>query len=370
MWALEQAVDEIAHRLGTSPITLRRQWDDHALRHKLYDWAETIPTWRNRAPVAADKGRFRRGIGVAMGQWLYISHSSTQIEVFTSPAGIGVRTASQDMGNGTRTVLATAIQEIFGIPFSEINVEIGSSDAPRGPMSAGSRTTNAVYGPTLRAARQVRDKLFQMATQQFSLQNAEITSGGIQHRGGCMPWREIVQQTPPQSVTVQRGGDTGFPALPLVIGADDLTVGRGFTGAVHITEIEVDMRLGKIRPLHIWGGLAVGRIFVPTLARSQAIGGIIQGLGYALYEQRSLDLHSGHTLTTGLEEYRIPGIGDTPDIEIHFLEEGFNHAQGGGVGMSELATVPIAASVGNALFHATGHRFTNLPIQPSDILNL
>jgi xanthine dehydrogenase YagR molybdenum-binding subunit len=370
MWALEQAIDEIAHRLGTSPITLRRQWDDHTLRHKLYDWAETIPTWRDRAPVAADKGRFRRGIGVAIGQWLYLTHSSTEIEVFTTSEGIGVRTAAQDMGNGTRTVLATAIQEIFGIPFTEISVEIGSSDAPRGPMSAGSRTTSAVYGPTLRAAQQVREKLFQIATQQIGLQNAEITSGGVQHRGGCMPWREIVQQAPPQSVKVRRGGDAGLPAIPLVLGSDDLTVGRGFTGAVHLTEIEVDMRLGKIRPLTVWGGLAVGRIFVPTLARSQAIGGIIQGLGYALYEQKLVDVHRGNTITTGLEEYRLPGIGDTPEIEIHFLEEGFEHAQGGGVGMSELATVPIAASVGNALFHATGHRFTNLPILPSDILNL
>jgi xanthine dehydrogenase YagR molybdenum-binding subunit len=370
LWALEQAVDEIAHRLNTSAITLRRQWDDHALRHKLYDWAETIPAWRNRAGVAADKGRFRRGIGVAIGQWLYLTHNSTEIEVFTTSDGIGVRTASQDMGNGTRTVLATAVAGVFGIKPSEVMVHIGASDAPRGPMSAGSRTTSAVYGPATRAAQQVRDYLFQQATRQLPLRNPQLTEGGIQHSGGCMRWSEVVNQVPPHTVTVKRGRDSGLPAIPLVMGADDITTGRGSTAAVYLTEIEVDMRLGKIRPLHVWSGLAVGRIFVPTLARSQVLGAVIQGLGYALYEQRWLDPAIGHTLTTGLEEYHIPGIGDIPAIDIHFLEEGFDHAQGGGVGMSELATVPLAASVGNALFHATGHRFTTLPVLPADIITL
>lgn len=370
LWALEQGVDEIAHRLDTDPIALRRTWDDHPQRRQLYDWAETIPAWRDRAPVAADKGRFRRGIGVVIGQWLYLNHHSSEIEVFATAAGIGVRTASQDMGNGTRTVLATAVAEVFGIKASEVQVQIGSSNAPRGPMSAGSRTTSAVYGPTTRAAQQVRDHLFQYAMHHLPLRTPQLTQEGIQHDGGCMPWEEVVTHVPPHAVTVKRGGDEGSFPIPPVMGADDVTIGRGFTGAVYLTELEVDMRLGKIRPLHVWAGLAVGRIFVPALARSQVLGAVIQGLGYALYEERWLDPTNGYTVTSGMEEYHIPGIGDVPDIDIHFLEEGFDHAQGGGVGLSELATVPIAASVGNALFHATGHRFTHLPVLPRDIINL
>jgi xanthine dehydrogenase YagR molybdenum-binding subunit len=137
---------------------------------------------------------------------------------------------------------------------------------------------------------------------------------------------------------------------------------------VHVTEVEVDTRLGKIRPLRVWGGIATGRIFAPVLARSQCYGGVIQGLGYALYEQRQLDSKTGHTLSVNLEDYRIPGIGDIPEIEIEFLETGFDHAQGKGVGLSELSTLGVAASVGNAVFHATGWRPYHLPILPEHLV--
>ncbi|MBW3670295.1 MAG: molybdopterin-dependent oxidoreductase, partial [Acidobacteria bacterium] len=81
-----------------------------------------------------------------------------------------------------------------------------------------------------------------------------------------------------------------------------------------VAEVEVDTRLGKIRPLRVWSALAVGRIFVPALARSQVYGGVIQGLGYALYEAKQIDLRTGHNLTANLEDYKIPGIGDSPPI--------------------------------------------------------
>jgi xanthine dehydrogenase YagR molybdenum-binding subunit len=183
-----------------------------------------------------------------------------------------------------------------------------------------------------------------------------------------MTWAEICQAVPPQQVIVGRGRDRGLPAVPLAFGADDQITGRGFTGAVHLSEVEVDTRLGKIRPLRVWGGLAVGRLIVPILAHSQCYGGIIQGLGYALYEARQIDLRTGHTLTIGLEDYHIPGIGDTPEMELYFVEEGFEHARGQGVGLGELSTLAVAASVGNAVFHATGWRPYRLPIRPEHVV--
>jgi xanthine dehydrogenase YagR molybdenum-binding subunit len=156
--------------------------------------------------------------------------------------------------------------------------------------------------------------------------------------------------------------------MPLALGADGLQTGRGFTGAVHLTEVEVDTRLGKVKPLRVWGGFAVGKIISPVLARSQCYGGVIQGLGYALYEQRHIDAKTGYLLSVNLEDYRIPGIGDVPEIELFFLEEGFEHAQGQGVGLSELSTLSVAASVGNAVFHATGWRPYHLPVLPERLI--
>ena len=367
-WALEQAVDEMAHRLGEDPLALRQRWDDHALRQQLYALASRLPIWQERAAMSVDKGRFRRGIGVAAANWYYFFHSDTQIEVRTGPAGITVQTATQDMGNGSRTVIANAVAEVFGLPPSAINVQIGDSQTVRGPLSAGSRTTNSVFWPAQCAAQRVRDDLIVAAMSHFGWPSAGPGAGGIEHAGEIMPWAEVVKVVPPQQAVVKRGRDAGLPALPLAFGADDLRTGRGTTGAVHIIEVEVDTRLGKIRPLRVWAGLAAGKVIAPVLARSQCYGAVIQGLGYALYEAKQIDAATGHALTGGLEDYRIPGIGDTPEIEIHFVEEGFAHARGAGVGLSELATLPVAAATGNAIFHATGWRPYQLPILPAYIV--
>ena len=147
-----------------------------------------------------------------------------------------------------------------------------------------------------------------------------------------------------------------------------LGIGRGYTGAVHVSEVEVDTLLGRIRVPRAAAGIAAGRVAAPELARSQCYGGVIQGVGYALYEQRQDDPQSGIVLSAGLEDYRIPGIGDTPEIEVHFDEEGFEHVPGGGVGLGEISTMGVAASIGNAVHNATGWRPYELPIRPDRLL--
>jgi xanthine dehydrogenase YagR molybdenum-binding subunit len=107
---------------------------------------------------------------------------------------------------------------------------------------------------------------------------------------------------------------------------------------------------------------------LPTLARSQVEGGIIQGLGYALYENRQLDLVTGFNLASNLEDYHIPGIGDIPPLRVTFFEEGFEQVRGRGIGIAELATVGVAASVGNAVFDATGWRPRKTPVTPHAVL--
>jgi xanthine dehydrogenase YagR molybdenum-binding subunit len=151
-------------------------------------------------------------------------------------------------------------------------------------------------------------------------------------------------------------------------GSLDMNLARPNTSAVYVTEVVVDTRLGTVKVEHVWGGLAVGKLVVPALARSQVYGGIIQGIGYALYEERNIDPHTGTVLSLGFEEFRIPGIGDTPEVELFFHEGGFEHVKGGAAGLSEVSTIPVAASIGNAVFHATGHRFRQLPLRPDRIL--
>jgi xanthine dehydrogenase YagR molybdenum-binding subunit len=261
-----------------------------------------------------------------------------------------------------------AVAEVFGVPQQDIVVKIGRSTAPRGPLGGGSRSTNSLYAPARQAANRLRSHLLGAAAHELGLKKVESVQNGIQHAGGFMSWLTLMSQIKPYSVTIKRGRDRNPFVMPLAFGADDLTTGKGFTGAVTVTEVEVDTRLGKIRPLHVWSGLAVGRVFVPVLARSQVYGAVIQGLGYALYEAKQFDRATGYNLTSNLEDYRIPGIGDVPEIEVYFVEEGFEHAQGQGVGLSELATIGVAASVANAVHHATGWRPLAAPIQPMDVV--
>jgi len=147
-----------------------------------------------------------------------------------------------------------------------------------------------------------------------------------------------------------------------------LAAGAGTPSAVQVAEVEVDTLLGRVRVLRVHSGLAVGRLAAPQLAASQAQGSIIQGVGYALYEERQVDHASGQILSGSLEDYRLPGIADTPDMNIHFDEAGFEHVPGGSVGLGEVATVPVAAAIANAVHNATGWRMYEIPMRPDRLL--
>jgi xanthine dehydrogenase YagR molybdenum-binding subunit len=368
-WAVEGSVDETAHRLGIDPIDLHRRWDPHKLRPHLYDWASQLDVWRTRGPVGAGSGRFRRGVGFAMAAWANIYYAGTVVEVSTSPDGISARTAIQDMGQGARSVVAAAVAETFGVDPNDVNVDIGESGDFRGPGSSASRTTNAVFSPTKEAAGKVRDQLVAAARTELQLVDPAPSGGGVSHGDGFMSWHELAAKVTPQRATARRGSNGAFDMLGKVPSGNlAMTLGRPTTSAVYVCEVVVDTGLGIVKVPKVWGGLAVGKVVVAALARSQVHGGVVQGIGYALYEERNLDPHTGTVLSLGLEEFRIPGIADMPEVEVFFHEGGYEHTKGGAVGLSEVSTIPVAAAVGNAVFHATGHRYREIPLRPDRIL--
>jgi xanthine dehydrogenase YagR molybdenum-binding subunit len=339
-WALEQSVDEAAHRFGRDPIDLRAQWDGNPKRQALYRWARALPTWEERPTVGSQTGRYRRGVGFAAANWLYIVDPDCEVRVSVEAGRLVASTATQDMGTGSRTVLARAVAGVFGVDPTAVDVRLGRAHGgtPHGPASGGSRTTVSLWSTAVEAATALRARI----------------------------GTDLDRAPDGASATATRGGDRGMRAIPLTM--NGIQIGRGFSAAVHVTEVEVDTRTGKTRVLRVHGGIAVGRIHAPVLARSQCEGSVIQGIGLALYENQVLDPHTGLTLTANLEDYRIPQLGDTPEIDIHFHEEGWDRVPGGGVGLGEVATVSPAASVGNAIFNATGWRPLTLPVRPDRLL--
>jgi xanthine dehydrogenase YagR molybdenum-binding subunit len=370
-FALEQAVDEAALRMKIDPISLRKRWDPNPSRQRLYDWASGLDVWKSRKN-AAQSGRYRRGVGVASGFWLYIWQPGSIVEVTVKGGRLIASTSTQDIGQGSRTVIANTVAREFGLEPHEVEVRIGDSHLPEGPGAGGSRSTASVIPPTLIAVQKLKAAIERSAKQKPA-------------PGSNAPWRELLAASPDLSASGVRPEDAK-PTTPgirsplreagfigIIFGwmmrrFSNLAIGAGVPSSVQVVEVEVDTWLGHVRVLNVHTGIAVGKIAAPALARSQATGSVVQGIGYALYEARETDARSGHVLTGNMEDYRIPGIADTPEIDVHFDEAGFEHVMGGSAGIGEVATVPTSPAIANAICNAIGIRPTEMPITPARII--
>ncbi|MFA1550243.1 molybdopterin-dependent oxidoreductase [Actinomadura chokoriensis] len=336
LWALEQTVDEVALRRGEDPIALRRRWDGNAKRHALYDRASELPMWRDRTDPGED--RLRRGVGVAAANYLYALDPGTKVSLTVEQGAVVARIATQDIGTGSRTVIAEVVRSALGLRPGQVRVELGRSEHAYGPTAASSCSTASIAPAAEDAARRL---------------GAALGARSLDEAEGL-------------SVVGRRPRDRRGYVTPFAL--DHFAIGRGFTGAVVVTEVEVDTVLGRVRPTRVWCGVAAGHVYAPRLARNQCEGGVIQGIGYALFEQRQDDPATGTVLTANLDDYRIPGIADTPEIDVYFHTEGWDHVPGRGVGLGEISTVAVAASIGNAVRHATGWRPHDLPVRPDLLL--
>lgn len=364
-FALESSIDELAHTTGDDPIELRRRWNQNEARRRVYDWAEALPAWKDRSEPQHDRGRYRRGVGLAAAVWLYLTMPGSRVKLDAGPGGIVVSTATQDIGTGTRSLLADVVASGLGIDRRRVSVEIGSSRAVHGPMSAGSRTASTVGPAAEDALRLLKEELLEVAQTKLRMRRAWAVPEGVRDSARFLSWAELLDESPVITVVGKRRRDRGgFFAPPI----DGLAVGRYLSAAVQVSQVEVDILLGKVRVLQSWTGLSVGRIYNPLLARSQVEGGLIQGMSYALYEERRLDPRRGFLVTAGLEDYRIAGIGDCGPIHVEFIPGGFENVEGGGVGIGELSTLTPLPTIANAVWHATGWRPRRMPLRPDRVL--
>jgi xanthine dehydrogenase YagR molybdenum-binding subunit len=373
-FALEQAIDEAALRLKADPIHLRKRWDPNPDRQRLYDWAAGLETWRRRPGPEAQTGRYRRGVGVAAGYWLYLWQLGTKVALAIEDGRLVASVATQDIGTGTRSVIADTVAREFELEPHEVEVRIGDSKLPNGPGSGGSRVTASIVPPLLLAAEKLKSGVAEKTLRKPA-------------PGSNAPWRDLIAASPDFKVEAERAEDNPRTAygnnsllkdagmIGWIFGfmmrrSSHIAIGAGAPSSVQVVEVEVDTLLGHVRVLRAHSGIAVGKLAAPTLARSQAAGAIIQGLGYALYEGREVDSETGDVLTTSLDDYRMPGIADIPPIDLYFDEGGFDHVRGRSVGIGEVATVPISAAIANAIHNAIGARPYEIPLRPDRLLGL
>jgi len=352
-FGLECLVDEVAARLDVDPLELRRR--NYANSNEgtpfssknLEDcYRRAEPHWERRHEVrASSDATWKRGVGMASQIWYGGGGPPSYAWVRLGSDGRAtVITAMQDIGTGTRTAMAQIAAEELGLPLEHVDVVLG--DSARGPyasISAGSSTLPSM-GPAVRAAAaDAREQVEDIAEQRGLAKGT--------------PLEEIVGVLE-ESQILGKGARGPNPT-----GMSVLTFG------VHVVEVAVDVETGEIVVERVAAIHDVGRIVNPLGASSQVEGGVIQGIGHTLSEQRLLDPETGRILTTSLDAYRMPTIADVPEIICEFVDRPDEHLTNlGSKGLGEPPIVPIAAAIANAVRDATGADVHELPISREEML--
>ncbi len=377
-FALEQAVDQVAAQMRVDPLMLRIHQERHPRKLAVYKLAhEASGAAARLAAVAPDKGRFVRGVGCGTAEWFVLANPTTVVQVRAWRDGhVQLSTATHDLGQGARTVLASMAHRMLGVPVEKIRVEVGSSALTNGPAAGGSVTTASIAP----AAQHGLEDL-QAALQRAGLRRSKgavATPKGIRTADGRdVGFAALFEALPDDAfVTLgKRGPDRNgyqIPPAPLDKVLPDsalpFVLEKDVASSAQVTEVEVDRLLGRIKVLRVTTVIDAGTIMAPVTAHSQGMGAVIQGLSYALYEHRRVDVHTGRVLSRSLENYGILGIADAPRIDVHFLDLPSENSPHGGMGLGENSTVATAAAVANAFFHATGRRLLSTPMTPDKVL--
>jgi xanthine dehydrogenase YagR molybdenum-binding subunit len=366
-FGLEQSIDELAEKLSMDPLALRDRIDtqqegllaDAAARRVERRIGADMVGWAKRHPAGADTGRVRRGLGVAQAIWYRFVNLDSTCEVRIGRDGsVEVLSAVQDIGGGIRTALAQVVAEELGIRVQDVTVRIGDTLYPPGPASGGSVTTGSITPAARNAAfRAKRDVYAQAASALGSTPEALMAS---------MQLRTAAAKLRTEQVTAQASRSDDYGGF--VQGHGHRGMGIGGYGGVQFAEVAVDVETGRVQVERVVAVHDCGRPINPLAVEGQIHGGIIQGLSYALYENRVLDRKSGAMLNANFETYKIAGAREIPKIEVRIIEEyrGRSSTDAGGIG--EPATVATAGAIANAVFNATGVRVRELPMTPERVL--
>lgn len=375
-FAIEQAMDELARELGLDPVAIRLQ--NYAPTDQQKDLPYTMPAglrvcyerataafgWDDyqRPPQAGTK---RRGIGLAAHNWMGGAGQPPGYAwiKLNADGSADVVTGTQDIGTGTRTGLSQVAAEELGVPLSRVNLLLGdTANGPYAPVSSGSATQSTI-GPAIQAAAaEARRQLLGVAATIL-----EVSAADLAVRDGKI-WIAGVAEAATTVADV-----TGQIAPHMIMGQGVRSVNptdkaiRSF--GVQCAEVEVDTATGEVTVLRVVSADDCGRIINPKMVESQVIGGVTQGVGYALMEERVVDGRTGIVLNANLEEYKVPTVVDIPAIEatkVDIADPAANPTGARGIGESPL--VPTAPAIANALFDAIGVRIRELPLTRERVL--
>lgn len=364
-FALEQTIDELAEKLNMEPIELRDKIDENPVRRVERQIVRESALWKSRNPMPnADRGPIKRGVGLSQSVWYrHISmNSAAEVRVHRD-GSVEVLSAVQDIGTGIKTVLAQVLSEQFGIPPEKVSVKIGDTNYPVGPNSGGSVTTASLTPAVRDAAWQASQKFLASIAPALgtSPDDLVLTNGEVSSKSGKMQpisFRRAAAKMNTDEVSAQA------KRIP------DYNQGHYDTyGGVDVAEIEVDTETGLIRVKKIFAVHDCGRPMNPSQVINQINGGLIQGISYTLYEHRLLDPNFGLMVNHNLEQYKIAGSREVPELHVELVESYIGQSSTDASGIGEAAGVmSAAAAIGNAFHNATGVRIRTMPMTPAVVL--
>ena len=377
IFALEQTLDELAHELGLDPLAVREKidmndTDDARARKAERRIGAERAGWLQRRPPGTDQGPVKRGMGVAQSQWAYIVHGTTTCEVrIRGDGSVIALTGAQDIGTGTRTVMAQTVAEELGLRAEDVDTRIGDSRYPAGAASGGSRVTSSITPAARNAAYLAARDLAARVAQSLGAKPDEIVfrDGRVFARGrpdSGKTFLEAVKQANFDEIVHRADRREDYDGYRIKLG--DLHISRHGIGGVQFAQIAVDTETGVVKVERIVAVHDCGRPINPKLIESQIYGGVIQGVSYALYEERHLDPATGVQLNANIDQYKIVGSRETPAIEVHLIEQLGRQSSTDARGVAEPANVATAAAIANAFYNATGKRIRTLPMTPANVL--
>lgn len=354
VFALESMVDALAAKVGVDPVVMRlRNEKSSARKAQLKDGAKRIG-WKRRKADGTWPGRVKHGFGCAGTQWYkWPTQCSARVEVYRS-GQVVVSSGVQDIGTGTFTVVADVAAEALRLDRSFIDARVGRSSYPAGPGSGGSQVARSLAPAVVDGCSKVAEAMRGVVAHAWGLKTRDVRYGKAMFRasGKKMTWKQacaLLRDEP----------------LAVVGKVKQMHLGKGHSDGVQFAEVAVDTETGVVRVIKIVAIQACGKVINRLNAENQICGGVIQGLSYALFEDRKLDRVTGGMVNANLEMYRIAGTMDVPDIiPVIWSDPG----QTGVRALGEPTTIPTAGAIANAVANAIGARVYDLPMSPKRVL--
>jgi xanthine dehydrogenase YagR molybdenum-binding subunit len=379
-YAIECAMDELAHELGMDPVELRRRnvpdcdpvtGAPHSQSDIMlaYDLGAERFGWKRRAakPRSHRDGEWLIGMGCATGSFPYARMPGTSARITIDGNGRAtVSSAAHEMGMGTATVQRQHAADRLGLSLERVTVRIGDTSLPFAAFAGGSSQTASLGAAINAASVKLAGDLLRLAGNDTPLaglktSEVEFADGGLRKIGDPTRYESfvsILRRAARSEIRV-----TGESSAPLEM----LKFSMHSKSAI-FCELRVSEVTGEIRVDRLVGSFDCGRILNPKTAASQFRGGMIMGIGMALTEETLFDERSGRIMSASIADYHVPVHLDVPEIDVLWTDIPDPRTPMGARGIGEIGITGVAAAIANAAFNATGKRVRELPLTPDKFL--